>query len=234
MEDFMKRSTFAFALLAVALTAACSDDDDNAGPASESRVRVVHASPDAPAVDVLVDGTRVLSDVPYTTASGYLTVDAGSRNLKVNAAGTSTSVIDANVTLADGADYTVIAGGLLADIAPIVATDDNAAPASGNVKLRVVHGAPSAPAVDVYVTAPGADLSTTAATLSNVAFGAVSGYLEVPAGTYQVRITPTGSKTVAIDAGSVTLSSGQVRTAIALDAEGGGAPFSVLLLEDVN
>jgi hypothetical protein len=229
----MKHSVLSLALIASLLGIACSDDD-NSGPAAESRVRVVHASPDAPAVDVLVDGTRVLSDVPYAAASDYLTVDAGSRNLKVNAAGTSTSVIDANVTLADGADYTVFASGLVADIEPIVATDDNAAPASGNIKLRVIHGAPGAPAVDVYVTTPGADLATATATLSHVAFGAVSDYIEAAAGTYEVRVTPAGTKTVVIDTGSLALSSGQVRTAVALDAEGGGAPFGVLLLEDVN
>jgi hypothetical protein len=47
-------------------------------------------------------------------------------------------------------------------------------------------------------------------------------------------VTPTGSKTVAIDSGALTLASGQVRTAIAVDAAGGGVPFDLLLLQDVN
>jgi hypothetical protein len=225
--------TSSLALIVAILGTACSDGDTT-GPSAGSRVRVVHASPDAPAVDVLVDGTRVLSNVPYATASDYLAVAAGSRALEVNAAGTATTVIDADLTLADGADYTVLASGLLADIEPIVARDDNTAPASGNVRLRVIHGAPSAPAVDLYVTAPGVDLATATATLSNVPFGAVSDYLEVPAGTYQVRVTPAGTKTVVIDTGSFTLASGQVRTAIAIDAPGGGAPFAAVLLEDLN
>ena len=50
----------------------------------------------------------------------------------------------------------------------------------------------------------------------------------------QVRVTPTGTKTVVIDSGTLTLASGQVRTAIAVDAAGGGAPFGLLLLEDLN
>lgn len=222
-------------LAAASLTAACSDDDDNnIGPASEARVRVVHASPDAPAVDVLVDGAEVLSDVPYLAASGYLAVPAGSRNLMVNAAGSSTTVIDADVDLADGADYTVIASGVLGSIAPIVLEDDNSAPAAGNVRIRAIHGAPGAPAVDIYVTAPGADLAGETPALTGVEFGDVADYLEAPAGTYQVRITPAGSQTVVIDSGALTLGSGQVRTAIAVDAEGGGGPFDLLLLADLN
>jgi hypothetical protein len=136
--------------------------------------------------------------------------------------------------LATGIDYTVIAGGLVSDIAPIVVEDDRSAPSSGNVKVRAVHGAPSAPAVDIYVTAPGADLAAATPVLTGVSFGAASDYLSVPAGDYQVRITPAGSKTVVIDSGSLTLAAGQVRTAIAVDSPGGGAPFDLLVLADVN
>ena len=228
----MKLKLLSYLLAATAL-AGCSDDD-NTGPATEAGVRVVHASPDAPDVDVLVDGATVLSDVPYLTASDYLGVAAGSRNLKVNAAGSTTSVIDANVNLVDGADYTVIAGGLVSSIEPIVLEDDRTAPAAGSVRVRAVHGAPSAPAVDIYITAPGADIAGMAPALANVAFGASSEYIEAPAGSYQVRITPAGSQTVVIDSGTLTLAAGQVRTALAVDAPGGGAPFSLLLLEDLN
>src|SRR5690242_6965489 len=42
-----------------------------------AKVRVVHASPDAPAVDVWVDGSKVLSGVTFFTASDYLDLPAG-------------------------------------------------------------------------------------------------------------------------------------------------------------
>lgn len=229
----MKLKLLTLLLAATTLTTAC-DDDDNTGPEGEARVRVVHASPDAPSVDVLLDDAEVLSDVPYLAASDYLAASAGDHNLKVNAAGTATTVIDADVTLADGTDYTVIASGLVAEITPIVLVDDNSTPAAGSARVRAIHGAPSAPAVDIYVTAPGADLEAAVPVLTGVAFGDVADYLEVPAGDYQVRVTPAGTKTVAIDSGALTLESGQVRTTIAVDAPGGGAPFDILLLADLN
>jgi hypothetical protein len=67
-----------------------------------------------------------------------------------------------------------------------------------------------------------------------VEFGDVADYIEAPAGDYQVRVTPAGTKTVVIDSGTLALSIGQVRTAIAVDAAGGGAPFDLLVLEDLN
>ena len=230
----MKLKLLSLLLAASALTAACGDNNNNNGPSGQSRVRVVHASPDAPAVDVLVDGASALSNVPYLGASDYLELSDGAHNVKVNATGTSTTVIDTDVDLADGTDYTVIAAGLLADIQPIVLTDDNSTPSAGTARVRAVHAAPGAPAVDVYVTAPGADIASASPVLSNVAFGDVADYLEIPAGDYQVRVTPAGTKTVVIDSGALTLASGQVRTAIAVDSPGGGGPFNLLLLDDLN
>jgi hypothetical protein len=230
----MKLKFLTLLLAAGALIAACSDDDDNTGPEGEARVRVVHASPDAPDVDVLLNDAEVLGDVPYLTASDYLDTPAGNQNLEVNAAGTATTLIDTDVSLVDGTDYTVIASGLVEAIEPIVLQDDNSAPAAGTARVRAIHGAPSAPAVDIYVTAPGADLETTIPLLANVEFGDVADYIEAPAGDYQVRVTPAGTKTVVIDSGTLALSIGQVRTAIAVDAAGGGAPFDLLVLEDLN
>ena len=231
----MKKPTLALALLATFAVAACDDDDDDVtGPVTTAQLRVVHASPDAPNVDVLVDNAAVLTNVAYKAASSYLEVPSGSRNLKVRATGTSTVVIDQNGTLAQNSFYTVLATGRVASIAPVVLTDDQTSPASGNVRLRLVHASPTAGNVDIYVTAPTADIATATPTLANVAFRAASNYLEVPAGTYRVRITPAGTRTVAIDANNVALAAGQVRTAVAVDAAGGGAPLGAILLADKN
>jgi hypothetical protein len=218
-----------------ALVSACSDDDDNGtGPANSGRVRVVHLSPDAPNVDVLVDGVVVANDVPYLTASEYLEVGAGSRAVLIRATGGTSAVLVEDVTVADGSDYTVLVGDRLATITLEALLDDNDQPGAGNAKVRLIHGAPGAGTVDIYVTPPGADISLETPTLTGVDFGIVSPYLEVPAGEYQVQVTPAGTLDVVIDSGTLTLSSGEVRTGIAVDAPGGGGPFDALILSDVN
>jgi hypothetical protein len=219
-------SLVAVAALAMSLVGCGGGSDD------KSRLRVLHGSPNAPAVDVLVDNGAVLTNVPYKTASGYLSVNSGTRNIKVNAAGSTTTVINADVNLARDTDTTVIATNVLASIEPVVLTDDNTAPASGQIKLRLVHAAPGAGNVDIYVTAPGADLATTSPTLTNIPFKAASSYLAVPAGTYRVRITGAGSKGVAIDSGSLTLAAGQIRTAVALGNPATGQELTAVVLAD--
>ncbi|HEX3319538.1 MAG TPA: DUF4397 domain-containing protein [Terriglobales bacterium] len=206
-----------------------------------ARLRVVHASPDAPNVDVLVDGKSVLTNVPYATASDYLTVTAGTRRIEVRPTGTSTDVINSNVSLSSHSDSTVLAEGFAAvpspapQIAAVVLTDDNSNPASGKAKVRVIHAAPSAGNVDVYIVPPGTDITTVSPTLSNVAFEAASGYLSVDPATYEVVVTPAGNNTViAIDVPNFTVAAGQIRSAVALDAPGGGAPFQLIVLSDKN
>ena len=162
----MKRTLVLFLLAAAALSAACSDDG-NTAPEGQGRLRIVHVSPDAPNLDVVLDGDTVASDIAYLGSSDYL---------ELSAAGP----------------------------------------------------------VDIYVTDPGTDLTLTSPVASNVAFEQALPYVEAIAGTYQVRVTPTGTKDVIIDSGALTLENGQVRTVIAVEAVGGGEPFDFLVLNDLN
>jgi hypothetical protein len=200
--------------------------DDKSGS-----LRVLHGSPDAPNVDVLVDDEIVLEDVPYKAASKFLSVASGSRNIKVNATGTSTTVIDADLDLALNSFTTIIATNFLAQIEPLVLPDENTPSADpGSLKVRVVHGSPTAPVVDVYVTAPGVDINNATPILSDVAFTEFSPFLEIPEGDYRIRLTEAGSKTPIYDSGTVPLDAGSILTVVAVDATGGGLPVSLVVL----
>jgi hypothetical protein len=210
----------------VALLAGCGGDGDHALPTAN--VRVIHASPNAPNVDVLFNNRTVLNDVPYF-AGAVVNTNAGATRVRVNAAGTTTTVIDANVPFTSGTLTSIIAAGPLATIAPIVINDPDSGPGAANARVRIVHASPTAGVVDVYVTAPGAALPAEP-TLADVPFRAVSDALTVPAGNYQVRVTPANTPgTVAIDTGTINLPANSVSLALALDAAGGGAPLTARL-----
>lgn len=214
----------------------CDDDNGGVGVAS---LRVLHDSPDAPPVDGFIDDVEVISDLPYlntfpTNGSGYAPIPSGVNNIKVNAAGTDITVVDADLNFSRNSDTTIIVTGLLEDdsIFPIVLDDDNSLPAAGAIKVRAVHGAPGVGNVDIYINPPGTDINNVDPTLTDVAFGQASGYLEVAAGFYQVIVTPTGTKTVAIDTGAIEFFSGEIRTAVAVDSQNfEGDPFIFLLLD---
>jgi len=205
---------------------------------SGARVRIVHASPDAPAVDIYVNGGMVLENLPFREYSEYLSLPAGTYTVEIKVTGTNTVVKQLSVPVQAGKDYTAVAVGYAGGNQPgfdvMLLEDDNTAPEDGRIKIRVAHTAPGAPAVDVYVTTPFETLTGKQAVLTNVPFKAASGYLSVPIGMYQARVAVAGTKTIAIDSHRLATWGGMIRTIIAVDNKGGGAPFDLILLPDRN
>lgn len=99
---------------AQALKPAVFVDDLTSNPA-KARVRVIHTSPDAPAVDVAVQGGAVVApNLAYPNATGYLELGAGTYPLEIRAAGMTAAVFKFSTpALEAGKVYTVFAIGRL-------------------------------------------------------------------------------------------------------------------------
>ena len=108
---------------------------------------------------------------------------------------------EAGIGIAKKGNFTLIAVNPASEMGTLFVSDDYEAPARGNARLRLLHVAPGAGTVDVYITAPGASIAGIEPTVADLAYLGSSGYLEAPAATYQLRICPAGTKTVAIDSG---------------------------------
>ena len=225
----MKLRIFGLALVAALGLAACSDDDDNND--ITARLRVVHLSPDASAIDVFVGDTREFSNVTFAVPTDYQDVAIGSQTIRFVATGDTTTLGSSSEDLELSESYTVLATGFADDVTPLLLTDTTDAQAEGKIRLRLAHASPSTGAVDVYIGDPSQDIAAVTPTLSNVAFSDVSNYLTLDEGTYRVRVTAVGGAEPLIDE-QLTLSSGAVRTIIARDAVGGGVPAEVVVLDD--
>lgn len=201
-------------------------------------VRVIHDSPDAPPVDIIVNNNfnePLVEDFGYTDFTPYVNVASGTYNIKVAVADTQNAVIDANVTFEKGSMQSVYAVNEVAEIEPLILHDDNRSVAT-EAKVRLVHGSPTAGTVDIYVTAPDANISNVEPAFSGIQFKDETGYVSLAEGDYQVRVTPTGSKDAVIDTGALSLSTGGIYTAVARDAtmnEEDGT-FGLILLDDFN
>jgi len=205
------------ALAALALTGCGKDENNPVAPVTSARVMAVHASPDAPAVDLLVDGAVAGTGLAFPNYTAYLTVPSGSRNLKVRVSGTTTDVIDANLPVGAGVNYSVFAVDVVANIGPLVLTDDLAAPASGKTHVRFIHLSPDAPAVDVAVQG-GPVL------FANRAFKQSTAFTPVDAGTYDLEVRLAGTTTVVLPLNGIALQPGRIYTVFAKGlASGSGA-----------
>lgn len=96
--------------------------------------------------------------------------------------------------------------------------DDSGTPAAGQAWVRVLHGSPDAPEVDVYV---GADLASAAKVdaLSGLSFAEHSDYVPVPAGTYAVKVCATADATICpIEVAALAVADGKKYTVVASNA----------------
>ncbi len=84
----------------------------------------------------------------------------------------------------------------LAIAAPVAAAEDGA-------HVRVLHGSPDAPSVDVYVNDAKVDA------LCGIEFGDLTDYVAVPGGTYAIKVCATADATVCpIDVAALEVSDG--------------------------
>ena len=155
------------------------------GSADGTQIRVIHLSPDAPAVDLLIDGSlRAVTDLSFPDGTEYLDIEPGSYTFDVVPAGGSIddSVLTIPLTLAPDTSYTAVAYDELAGgseaISALALEDDSSAPAAGTARLRAAHTAVGIGEVDIWEVPTFGPL---APLWQDLGFGAAGVSLEVSA-----------------------------------------------------
>ena len=204
-----------------------------AGPAT-ARLQVIHNSPDpaADTVDVYVNDVLYLDDVAFREASAFADVPAGVA-LKVDitandAADNAAPVFTGTYTLDASSTVQLIATGVVGTgfaanpdgvdtaftlLASVTAQETSAE--AGKVDVRVVHGAPDAPTVDVRSFSCGIDCVDTIV-VDDVRFTDVTAYVPLDPGFYNLAVTTAdGATTVASYTADLSIAAGNAVTVLA-------------------
>ncbi|KAA8598574.1 DUF4397 domain-containing protein [Vibrio cyclitrophicus] len=208
-------------ILAVAISAlfivGCNDDDE-----PTTQIQAVHASPDAPLANVLINSQARWTGVDYANASGYTSVTAGQTSVQVDVQLPGDAVLTVlpqnQFELSSDTDYTVMvvgdADGSNNPVEALVVTRPASGTAtSSSLDVQVVHAASGVGDVNLYVTGPSDPLSTPLGTLGYKDFTDV---LNIPAGQYRVRLETVSGSAIAFDSGEITLSGGSELTIAAV------------------
>jgi hypothetical protein len=181
------------------------------------------------------------SSLPAPNTAIYSAIYAGSRNIVLKkTADTSVTVANETFSVSPTTDNTLYAvGGAGGNpVAWRITIDDNSAVASGTTRLRFVNLRFATGDVDVFVTAPNADLSTATPDV-HLPSSTWSSYITtVTPGTYQVRVVPSAtapanrSSNVVASISSLALASGAARTIVVADNANGGTPSTAFVLTD--
>lgn len=186
--------------------------------AQTARLQVIHnaADPGAVSVDIYLNGTLLLDNFAFRSATPYIDAPAGTP-INIGVAGpNSTSAADTiknfTVTLTENEIYVAVANGVL-NPNSFAANPDGRSTAftlfikamaretgiSNEVDFFVVHGSSDAPTVDV--------LARRVATLvDNAAYSDITDYITIPAASYILDVTPENDNSTIVASFEANLS----------------------------
>ena len=215
------------AALSLAIIASCETDTTVACcTTGDPVVRIINAF--TTPVDVLIDGSIAISALPPASIDTALG-SPGSHTIVLRPTG-GTARVSQSITVADGALNTIAAlRGSNAGLSSAVLDDTNAVVPAGATKVRVLHLAASAGEIQVYRTQP--DYQTPIAwqfpfTYQSDPTPLTAPFFQSTVGTWEVRAWQTPADASGWDTAPVKvvipLASGEKKTVIILDKEGGG------------
>lgn len=194
---------------------------------TDSYIRILHASPDAPPVDIYANGDLIVKNLAYKQLTEYVPVKPGDYNIQVFPAGQNTNpVIDTQFNVPSKSSYTVAAVGELADIGlfpirevymPVIEKRSS--------YVRFAHLSPNAPAVDVTLP-DGTKL------FSNVSYKTYTNYITTVPSNYTLQVKPAGQDQVVLTVPNVKLSPGTIYTIYAVGLLGEEPPLDALISKD--
>ena len=212
----MKSATkLLLAIVPALFIAACGggdeDDLDDRLDLADPKARLVHAVPLGPRISLFRNNepqASAVNDMPYKGASNYFDISVNEATWEARTtAAPNLEIGEVTFDPTRGRKYTMIAVPDSGDVTELVLITDpyNKGLTSDKARLRVFNAAFNAANLDVYLTSPTASIATTDPTFAAVGYkqalpGSGEDSIEVAGGTYRMRLTSAGSKSVVFDA----------------------------------
>jgi len=195
MKKLSEGASLASLILVALLIAGCDNGSTDSGEEYVyASVRFIHSAPNTEQIDfayIVYDSdyyANAVEEVSYGEQNGYFGFVAGSRSFRAYLSGTSLSVANVTVTLAENGKYTIVANDLDATINPdlLAIADTTQIAPEGKSFLRFLNVSADAPDMDIKR----ADSSLLVTGLGRYE---ASGYIELDAGTYRFTAVSSGS-----------------------------------------
>lgn len=189
----------------------------------KSYIRILHAVPNAPAVDVYTNDTLIAKNLSYTQFTEYIPIYAGDYRIQIYPAGTKReAVYDTKITMPPNEIYTAAAIGQLPDISVLAIQEPKEEIPMGMAAVRFSHLSPTAPNVDI--TLPDGTIL-----FDNIAYTETTEYLAVPPSVYTLQARVAGTDNVVLTVPNIKLYPGKYYTVYAVGLPSENPPLQVLI-----
>jgi hypothetical protein len=199
-------------------------------PPEAAYARILHAVPDAPAVDVYVNGNLIAKHLPYKQFTDYFLVSPGEYRIEVFTTGKRESLAaSACLHICPCSAVTIAVNGVLCDVGliaiPEVYDVNRQIRRPRKAYFRSVNLSPNAPPLDITLT-DGVRL------FRNVRYKAHTRYIILDPGTYTLQVKPAGSNQMGLTVPNVVLERGRAYSIYAVGLVGGEPPLEAIMVQD--
>jgi hypothetical protein len=176
------------------IVAACGGDEAtapvDAGPPGEARVRAIHLSPDAPAVDLFVNAADepAFTALSFTDSREYEAIPAATYDFTIVPAGAPLADAMARIQgfeLTADTLYSIAVHGELDTIRALAVVDDDAGLAEADIRVRAFHVAPALGTLDIWRIS---DAGEPEAIYTNVAYGQAGDPIDLAAAAHTLGV----------------------------------------------
>jgi hypothetical protein len=228
-----------FALLAALASslwlAACGGGGSSDG--GQSSVRAINLTSDVASLDLYVGDPKVFSGLASDAVAAYAVVDANTYTVTAKNTVDGATLFAGSYSVAKDQHYTAVGWGRQSAmrVGMLPEENDSSAITAGYSQLRVYNATIDTGAVDVYVTSSTADLGESTASVAAVSSGALSGFRDLLAGTYRLRITGVGDPNdIRLDVPAITLGAQQYATLVITAGSGGVLVNGTLIVQQAG
>ncbi|WP_079509454.1 DUF4397 domain-containing protein [Mesobacillus jeotgali] len=191
---------------------------------SPSMLRFLHASPELKAVDIYLNGSRVLRDFDYKNNSSHMQLEPGKYQVDIYPAGESVSTfISKKITVEPGRINTAAITGPANKLRLLTFEDYPHTPV-GETKVRFIHLSHDAPAVDI--AGLNGDII-----FPDVSYKQATTYLPLTPMTVTLEAKVAGTKNTVLTIPNIKLEPNNSYTIVAVGTAKGEPPLEVLLLQ---
>jgi hypothetical protein len=198
-------------LFAPLVLVGCKINSINYFPPTPAHIRVVNVLGTTTPINVAANGTTIWSNLPFEAMTGYQDFENTTTSFTVRLAGVNTDLVQQTYNPAGNQNYTLVIYGTTFAPSIGVMADVTQPPPSGKIALNLFNAAPTGDGVqlgtsylDVYLTPPGEVLDNVSPVFTYIQYTNTNVFGQFDAGTYQMRMTIAGTKTVVYDSGPRT------------------------------
>jgi hypothetical protein len=189
-----------------------------------ARARVLHAAPELGRVEVLVNGEPKLTEFKYGTTSEWIEIPPGIVRVIIrrNRAGVDTVLFNALAPVFPNEDYYLIISA--PEIIPVPV--DRLPLSPGSSRVRFIQASDEVPPIDISA-------KRDQPIVTNLQYGVLSQPVELPAGTYELKVRLHDSGQLLLTVPEVRIEAGTIYDIVAYGTPGNEqAPLTAAVLTD--